>query len=341
MGEILFTRTKFSLQNLDKFNMIPLPSKTKVVQEETSKAVFEIEGLYPGYGQTIGNSLRRVLLSSLKGSAITSIKIEGAGHEFSTIEGVMEDVVDLLLNLKQMRFRLHEDGPFTINLNVKGEKEVFGRDFDAPSQVEIISKDLHIATLTSKKSSLSIEATVESGLGFVPSESKSKDKVEVGVIALDSIFSPIQHINYEVEDMRVGDRTDYNRLKLYIETDGSITPREAFQQAANTLVEQFSILNTGFQETEDKKLQQAEIVSEEAEDLTQAENEEDLVLKTKIDDLKLSNRTLNALRESGIKTVGGLARKKEEVLREIEGLGDKGIQEIKKALGNFGITLKQ
>src|SRR3989338_60893 len=156
--------------------MISLPSKPKIVSEEGNRTVFEIEGLYPGYGQTIGNSLRRVLLSSLKGAAITSVKIESVGHEFSTIEGVMEDVVDIILNLKQMRFRLFEEGPFIVSLHKKGEGEVRGMDFEAPTQVEVISKDAHIATLTSKKASLVIEATVETGLGYIPVEARNKEK---------------------------------------------------------------------------------------------------------------------------------------------------------------------
>ena len=157
--------------------MIPLPSKPKIIKDERGDAVFEIEQLYPGYGQTIGTSMRRILLSSLKGAAITAVKLQGVGHEFSTIEGVKEDVVDIILNLKQMRFRLHGDGPFTITLSVKGEKKVLGKDFETPSQVEVITGDLHIATITSKKASVTIEATVESGLGFVPVEERKKEKV--------------------------------------------------------------------------------------------------------------------------------------------------------------------
>ncbi len=320
------------------FIMISLPSKPKVVFEEGNKAVLEIEGLYPGYGQTIGNSLRRVLLSSLKGAVLTSVKIEGVGHEFSTLEGVMEDTVDLILNLKQMRFQLHEEGPFTITLSVSGEKEVTGKDFKTPSQVEVVTRDTHIATLTSKKAKLELEAVVESGLGYVPVEVRSKDKVEVGTIALDAAFSPVRHVNYEVENMRVGDRTDYNRVRMHIETDGSQTPREAFGRAAQILVEQFGALAGGFLELE----KEAEsVVKKEGESTEEKPKEEGETLKIKLDELKFSSRTLNALREAGIKTVGGLSRKKESTLRELEGLGEKGIQEIKKALGNFGITLKQ
>lgn len=318
--------------------MIQLPSKPKIIFEEGNRAVLEIEGLYPGYGQTIGNSLRRVLLSSLKGSAITSVKIEGVGHEFSTIEGVAEDVVEIILNLKRMRFRLHGDGPFTLTVSASGERKVTGKDFQAPSQVEIVTPDVHIATLTSPKAKLNLEARVEIGLGYVPVEARSKEKVEVGVIALDASFSPVRHVNYEVENMRVGDRTDYNRLRLHIETDGSLTPREAFLEAAKILVTQFSALSEGV--VEPSKLEAGEafkMVSEVSTDT--GENEP--ALKMKLEELKLSARTLNALREAGIKTVGGLSRKRESTIREINGLGEKGMQEIKKALGNLGITLKQ
>lgn len=320
--------------------MIPLPSKPKVVFEEENRAVFEIEGLYPGYGQTIGNSLRRVLLSSLKGSAATSVKIEGVQHEFSTIEGVMEDVVEIILNIKQLRFRMHEDGPFTITLSVKGEKDVTGGDFVMPSQVEIINKDIHIATLSSKKSVFNMEVVVETGLGYVPVEARSKEKVEVGTIALDALFSPVRHVNYEVENMRVGDRTDYNRLRLHIETDGSFSPREAVERSTKILVDQFGVLTQGFEEGIVSPAQELrpepEAVKEEQE-----KTATDDIARMKLDDIRLSSRTLNALREAGVKTVGGLSRKRESALNKIEGIGEKGIQEIKKALGNFGITLKQ
>lgn len=321
--------------------MIPLPSKPRIVSEEGNRTVFEIEGLYPGYGQTIGNSLRRVLLSSLKGAAITSVKIEGVGHEFTAMEGVMEDVVDIILNLKQMRFKLHEDGPFTVTLSVKGERGVRGEDFEVPSQVEIVSKNLHIATLTSKKVNFKVEAVVESGLGYMPTEAQKKEKIEVGTIALDAAFSPVRHVNYEVENMRVGDRTDYNRVRFHVETDGSMTGREAFTMASKILVEQFGALREGFYEEEEKavELEQIEVPSEATEKTEEGEESTDA--KMKVDDLKFSARTLNLLREAGIKTVGGLLRKREDSLREIEGMGDKGIQEIKKALGNLGITLRQ
>lgn len=320
---------------------IPLSSKPKIVEERGSAAVFEIEGLYPGYGQTIGNSLRRVLLSSLDGAAITSVKIEGVGHEFTTIEDVMEDVVELTLNLKQLRFKLYEAGPFTITLSARGECKVTGKDFQTPSQAELLNQDAHIATLTSKKARLNMEAVIESGLGYVPVEARMKDKVEIGTIALDAAFSPVRHVNYEVENMRVGDRTDYNRVRLHIETDGSLAPREALERAARILIDQFTVLGEGFVEPHKDSVAVGAQQEEERETDVQKPSAESDVLKTKLDELKFSARTLNSLREAGIKTVGRLARKKESALRDIDGIGDKGIQEIKKALGNFGITLKQ
>jgi len=317
--------------------VIPSPTKPKIVRESGNRAVLEIEGLYPGYGHTLGNALRRVLLSSLPGAAITSIKIEGVGHEFTAIEGVMEDVVDLTLNIKQMRFRMHEEGPFTITLAVNGEKEVTGKDFKTPSQVEVMSPDIHIATLSSKRSRLNLEAVVETGLGYVPVEARNKEKVEVGTIALDAAFSPVRHVNYEVENMRVGDRTDYNRLLVTIETDGSVTPRDAYQRSADILVAQFAALGEGFSEA----AAPAEKMNVGTEDESETwESADEPVLKTKLDTLKFSSRTLNALREAGIKTVGGLARKRASTIAEVEGMGEKGIQEVKKALGNLGITLR-
>ncbi|MBI3420730.1 MAG: DNA-directed RNA polymerase subunit alpha [Candidatus Sungbacteria bacterium] len=326
--------------------MIPLPSKPNVIFEQDNKAIFEVSGLYPGYGQTIGNSMRRALLSSLQGAVITSVKIEGVGHEFSSLDGVMEDIVELTLNLKQLRFKMFEDGPFTITLDVQGEQAVTGADFQAPSQVELINKQMHVATLTSKKALLRMEAVVESGLGYVPVEARNKEKVEVGTIALDASFSPVRHVNYEIENMRVGGRTDYNLVRFEIETDGSLTPREAFEQAGKILVEQFQALAAGFTEIETRSERHRAVKPARIEEVAASEKmdddgESESVLKMKLDELKISSRALNALREVGIKTVGGLARKREESLREVEGLGEKGIQEIKKALGNFGISLKQ
>jgi DNA-directed RNA polymerase subunit alpha len=230
--------------------MIPLPNQPKVVKNEDSKAVFEIDSLYPGYGVTIGNSLRRVLFSSLEGAAVTQMKIKGISHEFSTIPGVQEDVVTLMLNLKKLRFRLFSDEPQMGKLHLKGEKDAKGSDFELPSQVELVNKNCHIASLTAKSSDLEIEITVEKGVGYSPREGRKKDKLEIGVIPLDAIFTPIKKVSFKVENMRVGERTDFDKLSLEIETDGTITPEVAFSKASEALVSHFVLLQETFKEEE-------------------------------------------------------------------------------------------
>lgn len=220
---------------------IPLPKPPKIIKKGKNRAIFEIENCYPGYGMTLGNAFRRVLLSSLPGAAITAVKIKGVDHEFSTIPHVLENVIQIILNLKQIRFRLHSDEPIVLNLKAKGEKKVKASDIKLTSGVEIINKDAHIATLTDKKAGLDIEMDVESGLGYVPVEQRKREKLPIGYIAVDAIFPPIRKANYEVGNMRVGDRTDFNRLRIEIETDGSITPKEAFQKAAQIIVDHFSL----------------------------------------------------------------------------------------------------
>jgi DNA-directed RNA polymerase subunit alpha len=308
---------------------INLPQKPKLTKSEENKAIFEIEGLYPGYGVTLGNALRRVLLSSLPGAAVTGVKINGVHHEFSTIPYVMEDVIEIILNLRQIRFKIHVEQPAKLLLSAKGEKTVKAGDIKTTSDIEIINKDIVIANLTSKKAELEIEMEVESGFGFVPVESRKKAKLEIGLIAVDAAFSPLKKVNFEVENMRVGDRTDYNRLRLDIETDGSISPEEAFQKANEILIEQFKT----FIEREEEKSKIDELPAAERETTKDAS-------KIKIEDLKLSKRTQNALLEDGIKLVGGLVKKTETSLKEIEGLGGKGIKEIVKALKKLGLTLK-
>ena len=324
--------------------MIPPPQPPKVILEEGNRAVFEIEGLWPGYGQTIGNALRRILLSSLEGAAITSVKTEGVQHEFSTLPGMLEDMVEVTLNLKRVRFRMHGPGPYTATLSVKGERDVTAADIKTPSQLEVVNPDQHIATLTDKKAALIMDLAVERGVGYQPVEARQKEKVEIGTIALDAAFSPLRLVNYEVENMRVGERTDFNRVRFHIETDGSISSRGAFSAASKILQDQFTVLAGALAERE----RQAETDAEAAaapvpagETGEAAESFEDQVLKKRVEDLELSTRTLNTLLESGVKTVGMLAKKTEKKLREIEGMGDKGVVEVKKALGNLGLTLKQ
>ncbi len=211
----------------------------KKVSETTTEGVFEIEGLYRGYGITMGNSLRRVLFSSLPGAAITQFKVKGVGHQFSTIQNVTEDLVEMGLNLKKIRFRLHTDEPQTLTLRVKGERVVTAADIEVNSNVELITPDAPIATLTSKSAELEIEITVERGLGFVAVELQKSEKLPIGTIALDAAFSPVVKANFTIENMRVGDRTDYNKLIISITTDGSITPSSALHKAGNILKDHF------------------------------------------------------------------------------------------------------
>ncbi len=320
---------------------IILPSKLSIVSEVGTKGVYEIDGLYPGYGHTLGNSLRRIILSSLAGSAITSLKIEGADHEFSVLDGVKEDVITILLHLKQVRFRLLTDEPQTVKLSIKGPKVVTAGDIEVGGQVEVLNKDLYIAEVTTKNN-LTIEMTVQKGLGFVSKDVHQKEKNDVGVISVDAIFTPIRRVAYEVENMRVGDKTNHNRLRMTIETDGTLSPREALEKSITIMVEQLQAI-VGF--TVINKTVKEDVVNEkisedkEEEDKTEG-NEFTDILKTRIDTLDLSTRTLNALTGANIRTIGGVARKKKEDLLEIDGIGDKGIQEIKKILGGYGITLK-
>jgi len=252
--------------------MVPLPLKPKIIKQEKNKVVFEVEALYPGYGVTIGNSLRRVLLSSLPGAAITQMKIKGVQHEFSTIPGVLEDIISIMLNLKQLRFKVFAEEPQKATLKIKGGgeedksssspssrkrdsvKEVKGSDFELPSQVELINKSAHVATLTAKSAELEMEILIEKGLGYQTRESRKKatpqEKLEIGVIPLDAIFTPVRKVAFRVENMRVGERTDFDRLFLEIETDGTILPEEAFNRTNNILVSHFSLLAGVFKKEE-------------------------------------------------------------------------------------------
>lgn len=232
--------------------MIPLSKATKVVSNKDNKGVFEIEALYPGYGTTLGNSLRRVLLSSLGGAAATEAKIKGASHEFVTLSGVQEDVLGILLNLKQIRFRVFGDGPFTATLKVKGAKAVVAGDFKPPSQVEIMNKDLPIAHLTDKAAELEIEIQVGKGVGYEAAESRRRGKENIGTISLDAIYTPVKKVSYRVEQMRVGERTDFDRLILEVETDGTLNPETALRDASSILVEQFEAVRGGLKEEEVK-----------------------------------------------------------------------------------------
>jgi len=336
---------------------IPLPQPPKAKEKNAVRGVFEIDGCYPGYGITIGNALRRVLLSSLEGAAVTNVKIKGVSHEFSTLPHVMEDVIQIILNLKKVRFEMHREGLAKATIAVKGEKVVTAKDIKVGSSLEVINPDQVIARLTNKKAELEMELSVEKGIGYQMAEERERKEKEIGVIEIDSLFSPVTRVNMEVENMRVGKRTDFERLILTIETDGTIKPEEALNFVAATLVRQFTTLT-------DKKTIQAvekgiivgekeetvetpmalEETSKKGEDLEimeiGKEMSEDEILVMPIQKLKMPARTANLLTEQNFKQVGDLAMLSEEEILKIEGMGDKGLRDIKKALGNFGLVLE-
>lgn len=315
---------------------VALPSKPRIVTEEEYRGVYEIDGLYPGYGHTLGNSLRRIILSSLPGSAITQVKIEGVEHEFSALDDVKEDVITLLLNLKRVRLAMHSDEPLTMTLKANGQGVVTAGDITAPSQIEILNPEQPIAEITSKSGTLEMEITVEHGLGYVPREVHQKEKVDIGTIALDAVFTPIRRANYEVENMRVGDRTDYNRLRLFIETDGTISAREALEDSIKIMIHQLKAV-IGFQEdAPEEEMTEEHIPQEES-----AEHVDPDVLKTRIETVDFTTRTQNALEEASIRTIGGLVRKKKDDILALDGIGEKGVQEIEDVLKNMGLSLKE
>ncbi len=313
--------------------MIPLPQTPKIIEKKGNFVIFEIEGLTSGYGITIGNALRRVLFSSLEGAAITSVKIKGAGHEFSAIPHVLEDVVDITLNLKQVRFKYFtEDFPQKAELKVKGRKEVRAGDIKVPSFLEIVNPEQHLATITDKKGEIDVEILIGKGIGYEMAEQRKKERLEIGTIPLDSVFTPIKKANFRVENMRVGDRTDFNRLFIEVETDGTITPEDAFLRSAEVLVDHFQVLK----ELPSHKKEERVISAEGAE-----KEEEESATKLKIEDIKFSKRTKNALLAGEIKTVGGLLHKTEKDLFKLDGFGDKALKEVKRFLKKKGLSLKE
>lgn len=272
-------------------------------------------------------------MSSLEGAAITQVKIDGVSHEFSTIPGVVEDVVMILLNLKKLTFKCFSDEPQTITLRQKGEKEITGGDFKLTSEVELSNTKEHIATLTKGSAELKIEAKVEKGIGYEPVEMREVPKSEIGVMQIDAIFTPVRKVSLKVENMRVGKRTDFDLLKLEIETDGTVTPEEALKQATDVLLSQFSVISAGIQTKEVKKPAAKDAKAKEKKDKPEAK-------KMKIEDLNISERTRNALLKNNIKTVGGILRKSKKALSEFEGLGSKAVEEIMKALKKLNLELK-
>ncbi len=296
--------------------MIHNPSLASVDDHSSTSATFVIEPLHTGYGMTLGNSLRRVLLSSIEGAAVSAFKIEGVTHEFTTVEGVKEDVVDIMLNLKQVRFKVYSDEPQTVRIEKKTKGAITGADIKSTDQVEVVNTDQLIATLDSNKPFI-MDIIVESGRGYRTVEATSAQSRPSDMIAVDAIFSPVLRVRYKVESTRVGQMTDLDKLLITIDTDGSISPREAFEQASAILVNQYSALA-------------GSTTVAAAQPLTHSgDSEETAELMTPIEDLNLTARTANALYNNGIKTIGDLVTLGEIELRELKGFGSKALDEVK------------
>ncbi|MFH0969405.1 MAG: DNA-directed RNA polymerase subunit alpha [Patescibacteria group bacterium] len=320
---------------------ITLPQKPKYSKTGENSGRFEIFGCYPGYGTTLGNALRRALLSSLSGAAITSVKIKGISHEFSTISGVLEDAVQIILNLKKVRFKMEGDEPIEVSLVSKGEGKVLAKSIKCSSDIEVVNGDQIIATITDKKTELNMEMEINRGLGYIPVEQQERETKEIGVIAIDAIYTPLRRVNYLVEDMRVGKRTDFNKITLEIETDGSISPEDAFKKAIEILVSQFSSLAEISSEDEEEAGKEKKASEKEEKEIEKKEEAPEDPMKMKVEKLKgLSNRTINVLEENKIEKVKDIVKMTEGEVKELKGMGDKGIKEIRKAIGEFGFTLK-
>jgi len=311
--------------------MIPILQTTKVLNATATKAILEVESLYPGYGITLGNALRRVLLSSLEGAAITSFRVAGVPHEFTSVEGVYEDVIEISLNLKRVRLRLFGDESQTLRLVAKGEQIISAKSITGNSNVEIVNPEAVIATLTDKKASLEMDLVVERGTGYALADRrKRKDKLPIGTIELDANFSPVVKVNFSVENMLVGESTDYNRLKLEIETDGTLDPLFAFDQAVEIVTAQLNALKVNTSK-------EPEIVEEST--FTVLNKSED-IKATALEETKLSSRTLNVLLKSKLKTLGDLEKKNWDKIKDLKGMGDKGVVELEKLAKQYGLNIK-
>ena len=309
----------------------------KIVHEEIdeNRGVFQIEPLDRGFGYTFGNSLRRVLLSSLEGAAVTSVKIEGVAHEFTTLPGVREDVTDILLNFKNLIARLHGDSPeIEVRLSKRGAGAVTAKDIEAPAELEILNPELEIANL-SDKGKLEVTLTIGRGRGYVPAELNRGPEHTIGVIPVDSIFSPVRRVSYDVEAARVGQRTDYDKLILDVTTDGSLDPRDAIGQAAEILIRQLAIFTD---------LDRIEGFGEAAAATDGGGGAEPALAhgmeNFPIEELELGVRSYNCLKRVGIETIGDLVVKTENELAAIPNFGKKSIEEVKETLATHGLTLR-
>jgi DNA-directed RNA polymerase subunit alpha len=301
------------------------------IQEETltpTRAKFAIEPLQPGFGYTLGNALRRTLLSSIPGTAISAVRIDGVLHEFSTIPKVTEDVTDIILNLKELVLRSEVDEPVSAYLRAKGPADVTAGDIQPPAGVDVLNPDLHIATLA-RGATLEVEMTIQRGVGYVAAERNKNPRDPIGVIPVDSIFSPVRRVTYAVENTRVEQMTDRDRLILDVETDGSITPREAVASAGSTLSELVNLFGD-LAESQGLQVGPAQVDTQLTGDLALT-----------VEDLNLSVRSYNCLKREGINTVGDLVQKSEAELMDIRNFGQKSIDEVKAKLDELALTLRE
>jgi DNA-directed RNA polymerase subunit alpha len=310
----------------------------KIVHEEVDehRGVFVIEPLDRGFGHTFGNSLRRVLLSSLEGAAVTSVKVEGTAHEFTTLPGVREDVTDIVLNLKNLVARLHGDSPeVEVHVSARGPGAVTAGDIEAPAELEILNPELELANL-SGNGRLELTLTIGRGRGYVPAELNRGPQHTIGVIPIDSIFSPVRRVAYAVESARVGQRTDYDKLTLDITTDGSVDPKDSLAEAAEILIRQLAIF-TDIEKIEGLRDSEAGVAGDGATpDMQSAHGMENFP----IEELELGVRSYNCLKRVGIETIGDLVMKTENELAAIPNFGKKSIEEVKETLSQHGLTLR-
>lgn len=303
--------------------------ETVEVSDDATYGKFVVEPLERGYGTTLGNSLRRILLSSLPGAAVTSIQIDGVMHEFSTIEGVVEDVTSIILNLKQLALKIYSDEEKTLEIDVQGEGAVTAADITHDSDVEILNPDLYIATV-SENGHLRMRMTANQGRGYIPADQNKREDQPIGVIPIDSIYTPVQRVNYQVENTRVGQESNFDKLSFDVLTDGSIGPKEAIALGAKILTEHLNIF-VGLTD----EAQNAEIMVEKEED------QKEKVLEMTIEELDLSVRSYNCLKRAGINTVQELANKTEEDMMKVRNLGRKSLEEVKAKLEDLGLGLRK
>jgi DNA-directed RNA polymerase subunit alpha len=302
------------------------PPRFRVEEEEDQRAIFVAEPLPRGLGHTLGNSLRRVMLSGLTGSAVTKIRIEGVSHEFSTIPGVKEDVVDIILNVKELKFKLERDEPMELEVTKDGPGEVTAADVDSKADLEVIAPDAYIASV-SNGSHLDLRLTVEQGQGYVRAEQNKNEADPIGVIAVDSLFSPVQRVNYTVSEARAGARTDLDSLSMEVFTDGRVSPREALQEASSQLMDLLALFTDGYE-------------APRSGDSRRGVGRPVITDERQVEELELTVRSYNCLKREGVDTIGQLATMTEEELMNIRNLGMKSVDEIRSKLTEYGYELE-